>query len=179
MEAQPQLQTVALGGRVLAIVPLDDYDALRDALEDAADAEAMRRALAEPEEIIPSPPASTGCAPSSDTSSEPSPGWSGPPGAGASTSPSPTFGSTGSARPPFNWSEPPRPANPIPPQQARTDQGGSPLGQKAKKRPVRQPPAHFAAARERQNVVPEPRQPPAATQIAAIKGAKHQPLNPY
>ena len=53
MEAQPQLQTVALGGRVLAIVPLDDYDALRDALEDAADAEAMRRALAEPEEIIP------------------------------------------------------------------------------------------------------------------------------
>ena len=52
-QAQPQLQTVALGGRVLAIVPLDDYDALRDALEDAADAEAMRRALAEPEEIIP------------------------------------------------------------------------------------------------------------------------------
>ena len=48
MEAQPQLQTVALGGRVLAIVPLDDYDALRNALEDAADAEAMRRALAEP-----------------------------------------------------------------------------------------------------------------------------------
>ena len=132
MEAQPQLQTVALGGRVLAIVPLDDYDALRDALEDAADAEAMRRALAEPEEIIPSPPASTGCAPSSDTSSEPSPGWSGPPGAGASTSPSPTFGSTGSARPPFNWSEPPRPRTQSPRNRPEPTRAGRPSAKRPK-----------------------------------------------
>ena len=44
---KPQLQTVSIADRLCAIVPLDDYDALREALEDAA---AMRRSLADPEE---------------------------------------------------------------------------------------------------------------------------------
>ena len=47
---KPQLQTVSIADRLCAIVPLDDYDALREALEDAADAAAMRRSLADPEE---------------------------------------------------------------------------------------------------------------------------------
>ena len=47
-------QTVSIADRLCAIVPLDDHDALRDALEDAADADAMRRSLADPdEEAIP------------------------------------------------------------------------------------------------------------------------------
>ena len=49
-----QLQTVAIANRVLAIVPLDQYDDLRGALEDAADAEEMRRIREDPhEEDIP------------------------------------------------------------------------------------------------------------------------------
>ena len=40
---KPQLQTVVVANRVLAIVPLDEYEDLREELVDAADAEAMRR----------------------------------------------------------------------------------------------------------------------------------------
>ena len=51
---KPQLQTVSIADQLCAIVPLDDYDALREALEDAADAAAVRRSLADPdEETIP------------------------------------------------------------------------------------------------------------------------------
>ena len=39
---KPQLQTVSIAGQLCAIVPLDDYDALREALEDAADALGLR-----------------------------------------------------------------------------------------------------------------------------------------
>ena len=39
---KPQLQTVSIADQLCAIVPLDDYDALRDALEDAADALGLR-----------------------------------------------------------------------------------------------------------------------------------------
>ena len=49
-----ELQTVSIADRLCAIVPLDDHDALREALEDAADADAMRRSLADSdEEAIP------------------------------------------------------------------------------------------------------------------------------
>jgi len=47
---KPQLQTVAIANRVLAIVPLDEYEELREALADAADAEAMRRVREDPDE---------------------------------------------------------------------------------------------------------------------------------
>ena len=47
---KPQLQTVVVANRVLAIVPLDQYDELREALEDAADAEEMRRIREDPDE---------------------------------------------------------------------------------------------------------------------------------
>ncbi len=47
---KPQLQTVAVANRVLAIVPLDEYEELREALADAADAEAMRRVRDDPDE---------------------------------------------------------------------------------------------------------------------------------
>ena len=46
-----KLQTVNIGGAACAIVPLKDYDALSEALEEAADAEAMR--LGRAEETIP------------------------------------------------------------------------------------------------------------------------------
>ena len=45
-----QLQMVTVADRVLAVVPLDEYDELREALEDAADVAAMRRALEDPDE---------------------------------------------------------------------------------------------------------------------------------
>ena len=47
---KPQLQTVAIANRVLAIVPLDEYEELREELADAADAEAMRRVREDPDE---------------------------------------------------------------------------------------------------------------------------------
>ena len=46
-----KLQTINIGGAACAIVPLKDYDALREALEDAADAEALR--LGRADEAIP------------------------------------------------------------------------------------------------------------------------------
>ena len=46
-----KLQTIDIEGAACAIVPLKDYDALRDALEDAADAEALR--LGRAEESVP------------------------------------------------------------------------------------------------------------------------------
>ena len=46
-----KLQTIHIEGAPCAIVPLKDYDALREALEDAADAEALR--LGRTEEAIP------------------------------------------------------------------------------------------------------------------------------
>ena len=46
-----KLQTVNIGGAACAIVPLKDYDALHEALEEAADAEALR--LGRTEETIP------------------------------------------------------------------------------------------------------------------------------
>ena len=46
-----KLQTINVGGAACAIVPLKDYDALREALEDAADAEALR--LGRADEAIP------------------------------------------------------------------------------------------------------------------------------
>ena len=39
---KPQLQTVSIADQLYAIVPLDDYDALRETLEDAADALGLR-----------------------------------------------------------------------------------------------------------------------------------------
>lgn len=47
---KPQLQTVVVANRVLAIVPLDEYEDLREELADAADAEAMRRVREDPDE---------------------------------------------------------------------------------------------------------------------------------
>ena len=47
---KPQLQKVAIADRVLAIVPLDEYEELREALADAADAEAMCRVREDPDE---------------------------------------------------------------------------------------------------------------------------------
>lgn len=44
------LQTIDVADRRLAVVPLDQYDALREALEDAADVEAARRAREDPDE---------------------------------------------------------------------------------------------------------------------------------
>ena len=46
-----KLQTINIEGAACAIVPLKDYDALHEALEDAADAEALRLGCAE--ETIP------------------------------------------------------------------------------------------------------------------------------
>ena len=46
-----KLQTINIGGAACAIVPLKDYDALHEALEEAADAEALR--LGRAEENIP------------------------------------------------------------------------------------------------------------------------------
>ena len=46
-----ELQVVHIGGATCAIVPLKDYDALQEALEDAADAEALR--LGRTDEVIP------------------------------------------------------------------------------------------------------------------------------
>ena len=46
-----KLQTIDIGGVACAIVPLKDYDALGDALEEAADAEALR--LGRADETIP------------------------------------------------------------------------------------------------------------------------------
>ena len=46
-----KLQTVSIEGAACAIVPLKNYDALHEALEDAADAEALR--LGRAEEAIP------------------------------------------------------------------------------------------------------------------------------
>ena len=46
-----KLQTVSIGGATCAIVPLKDYDALQEALEEAADAEALR--LGRTDEVIP------------------------------------------------------------------------------------------------------------------------------
>lgn len=46
-----KLQTIDIQGAICAIVPLRDYDALHEALEDAADAEALR--LGRAEESIP------------------------------------------------------------------------------------------------------------------------------
>ena len=46
-----KLQTINIEGAACAIVPLKDYDALHEALEDAADAEALR--LGRAEEAIP------------------------------------------------------------------------------------------------------------------------------
>ena len=46
-----KLQTIHVGGAACAIVPLKDYDALHEALEDAADAEALR--LGRADEAIP------------------------------------------------------------------------------------------------------------------------------
>lgn len=47
---KPQLQTVAVANRVLAIVPLDEYEQLREALADAADVQAMIRVRDDPDE---------------------------------------------------------------------------------------------------------------------------------
>lgn len=44
---KPQLQTVTISGQPCAIIPLAEYDALRQDLEDAADGAALRRARAE------------------------------------------------------------------------------------------------------------------------------------
>ena len=46
-----KLQTINVGGVTCAIVPLKDYDALHEALEDAADAEAL--CLGRTDEAIP------------------------------------------------------------------------------------------------------------------------------
>ena len=46
-----KLQTINIGGAACAVVPLKDYDALQEALEDAADAEALR--LGRADEAIP------------------------------------------------------------------------------------------------------------------------------
>ena len=45
-----ELQTIDVGNRRLAVVPLDQYDMLREALEDAADEEAVRLAREDPSE---------------------------------------------------------------------------------------------------------------------------------
>lgn len=44
---KPQLRTVTIGGQPCAVVPLAEYDALRQDLEDAADSAALIRARAE------------------------------------------------------------------------------------------------------------------------------------
>ena len=46
-----KLQTINIGGAACAIVPLKDYDALQESLEEAADAEALR--LGRTDEVIP------------------------------------------------------------------------------------------------------------------------------
>ena len=55
---KPQLQTVTISGQSCAIVPLAEYDALRENLEDAADSAALRRARAENAKGEPLPAAS-------------------------------------------------------------------------------------------------------------------------
>ena len=48
-----KLQTIELNGAPCAIVPIRDYDQLRDALEDAADREALRQSRASGEGLVP------------------------------------------------------------------------------------------------------------------------------
>ena len=48
-----KLQTIEINGAPCAIVPIRDYDRLRDALEDAADREALRQSRASGEELVP------------------------------------------------------------------------------------------------------------------------------
>ena len=48
-----KLQTNEIKGAPSAIVPIRDYDQLRDALEDAADREALRQSRASGEELVP------------------------------------------------------------------------------------------------------------------------------
>ena len=48
-----KLQTIEINGAPCAIVPIRDYDLLRDALEDAADREALRQSRASGEELVP------------------------------------------------------------------------------------------------------------------------------
>ena len=48
-----KLQTIEINGAPCAIVPIRDYDELRDALEDAADREALRQSRASGEELVP------------------------------------------------------------------------------------------------------------------------------
>ena len=48
-----KLQTIEINGAPCAIVPIRDYDQLRDALEDAADREALRQSRASGEELVP------------------------------------------------------------------------------------------------------------------------------
>ena len=48
-----KLQTIEINGEPCAIVPIRDYDQLRDALEDAADREALRQSRASGEELVP------------------------------------------------------------------------------------------------------------------------------
>lgn len=55
---KPQLQTVTISGQPCAIVPLAEYDALREDLEDAADSAALWRAQAENAKGEPLPAAS-------------------------------------------------------------------------------------------------------------------------
>ena len=88
----------------------------------------------------------------------------------------PASDSTASTVPPFNWSEPSRMANPIPPQHARTYQGGPPFGLKA----PNASPASLPSASQRPrsaNAAPEPRPPQQLK--PPPKATKRQPLNPY
>ena len=48
-----KLQTIEINGAPCAIVSIRDYDQLRDALEDAADREALRQSRASGEELVP------------------------------------------------------------------------------------------------------------------------------
>ena len=48
-----KLQTIEINGAPCAIVPIRDYDQLRDALEDAADREALRQSRASGEGLVP------------------------------------------------------------------------------------------------------------------------------
>ena len=55
---KPQLQTVTISGQPCTIVPLAEYDALREDLEDAPDSAALWRAQAENAKGEPLPAAS-------------------------------------------------------------------------------------------------------------------------
>ena len=48
-----KLQTIEINGARCVIAPIRDYDQLRDALEDAADREALRQSRASGEELVP------------------------------------------------------------------------------------------------------------------------------